>query len=333
MNCYLCDVELTEQNRSDEHIIPSALGNNLTDSDLICRSCNNGLASQIDNALIEQVGGLYELVLQARPGTRADAVTNGRLDDGTPIKFIGELHPQIPVQIHLPGIAPVKFVAVRDKVEAVAREKLTQLKGRFKDLDVEKMLANMEIVEYPDRLVFFGNSKIPGVSEVGGLPFFRGIKKTAVNFYLQKGGDKKYILDIIDQVKTGQPAPSVISKFYYPGIRHVHVPSEHEVAHIIKLVGEPVMGVLYCHVALFNTNAALILLNENYDGPAINHQYHYDLLKRQHLTDPITLPIKHRSHIIDHFNIHRDTSADDNASYQRTRRVIEEFIRQKGAFI
>lgn len=332
MNCYLCDTELSEANKTNEHIIPRGLGNNIESATLLCNPCNNELGSQIDAALISQLGILYQLVALARPGTRADAVTNGLLEDGTPVRFEGLLHPEIPVEIHLPGLEPVRFTAQRSEIERKARKKLKQLKQRFPDLDIEKAIASIEIKEYPEHLIYFSNSSDPKQSMVGSPAFFRGIKKIAVNFYLHTGGDPNYIRDVIHQVRTGEPAPQAISKFYYPAIRPVHVPAEGEVSHIIKLVGDPDMGVLYCYVELFNTNCAIILLNDSYDGPAINQQYHYDLINRQHLTQPITLPFKNRSHVTDHFLVKRDTSHAGNATYQRTRRLLEDLIKAKGAF-
>lgn len=333
MQCYLCDSEITELNKTNEHIIPRGLGNNIESATVLCNPCNNELGSEIDAALISQLGILYQLVALARPGTRTDAVTNGLLEDGTRVRFEGLLRPEIPVEIHLPGLAPVKFTAQRDEIESKARKKLVQLKKRFHDLDVDKAIAGIEIKEYPERLIYFSNSSDPKQSMVGSPAFFRGIKKIAVNFYLHTGGDPKYIRDVIHQVKTGEPAKQVISKFYYPAIRPVYVPAEGEVSHIIKLVGDPDMGVLYCYVELFNTNSAIILLNDDYDGHTINQQYHYDLINRQHLAVPITLPFKNRNHVTDHFIVNRDTSGEGNATYQRTRRLLEDMIRAKGLFI
>lgn len=337
MNCYLCGTDLEsldERQRTNEHIIPDALGGNITSRSLLCRNCNNRLASQIDNALVEQLRPLSELLVQAGPGSIApDATTHARLEDGTPVRLIGALHPEIPIEIQMPGLPPIRFTALRSEIDKKVRKKLAQLKGRFLDLDIENAMSSLEIKDYPDRLIYFSNSPDPKQGMVGGPPFFRAIKRIAVNFYLHAGGDPAYIQAVIHQVKTGELAPSCISKFYYPSIRPVHVPANQEISHIIKLVGDPDMGVLYCYIELFNTNASLILLNDSYDGPTINQQYHYDLISRQFLTEPINLPIKHRGHVTDHFVVDRDTNPQGNATYQRTRRVLEEMIKQRGGFV
>lgn len=40
-NCYLCCCQITEDNKSAEHIVSNALGGNKKSYDLLCRKCNN----------------------------------------------------------------------------------------------------------------------------------------------------------------------------------------------------------------------------------------------------------------------------------------------------
>jgi hypothetical protein len=41
MKCYTCGVEITDENRSEEHVINNALGGHLTSDDLLCKPCND----------------------------------------------------------------------------------------------------------------------------------------------------------------------------------------------------------------------------------------------------------------------------------------------------
>ena len=188
----------------------------------------------------------------------------------------------------------------------------------------------MQWVEKPiEELVYFSNYNSEQ-SKVGGPKYFRGIKKIALNFYLSKGYDSKYVRGVINQVKYGVPANEVISKFYYPSIRPVHELDNQEVSHIIKLVGNPQIGVLYCYVELFNCNHSLILLNNHYDGPAVDEQMCYDTLTSTYLQKAIALPFKHREHVIDCFKLNDNTNPAGQATYNRTRSILEDRIRQKG---
>jgi hypothetical protein len=150
---------------------------------------------------------------------------------------------------------------------------------------------------------------------------------------LSKGYDRKFIRGVIYQVKHALPANHVISTFYYPTICLVHILGEREVFHIIKLVGDPEMQVLYCYVELFNCNHTLIIVNNHYDGPAINDQFCYNVLTSTYIEKEITLPFKHRAHVIDLCKVDHDTNPKAEAAYRHTRQILEEAIRAKGHII
>lgn len=330
MECYLCDTKLTDSNRTREHIIPGALGNNLISTELICHGCNNSLASQIDAALIAFYAYLYGLVQEARPRTNAKNKLVGKTKSGEIIRFSAGMKPDTQVTIELPDASTLSISCPDTEVEATILRHLRQLKGKFPQIEPEQWLAKMQRTEKPfEELVYFTNYDTEH-SKTGDMAFFRGIKRIALNFYLSKGYDKKYVREVINQVKHGIPANEKISTFYYPRIRSVHELGAREISHVIKLVGDPEKKALYCYVELFNCNHALILLNKHYDGPAIDHQYCYDVLTSTYLRKSISLPFKHRTHVLDCFAWEQDTNPQGDEAYKRTRRILAEAIRDKG---
>ena len=54
-DCYLCLSPLTGEARSEEHIIPNALGGRCSSYDLLCRDCNNSTGQRIDAELASQL--------------------------------------------------------------------------------------------------------------------------------------------------------------------------------------------------------------------------------------------------------------------------------------
>lgn len=54
--CYGCDAPLSQENASEAHIIPNALGGRLAPKGIICRTCNGVLDRLADNALVEAFG-------------------------------------------------------------------------------------------------------------------------------------------------------------------------------------------------------------------------------------------------------------------------------------
>lgn len=330
MCCYLCEKEITAQNSTREHIIPGALGSNLYSETILCLKCNNELASQIDAAFIESYSYLYGLLQEARSDTNRRNKLTGTTKSGETINFTAGMVPHANVTIKLNDDFTLQFSCPVDEAEVKVLKRLRELKGKFPQLDPEKAMSKMQWVKNPiGELVYFSNYTSEQ-SKIGGPKYFRGIKKIALNFYLSKGYDSKYVRGVINQVKHGIPANEVISTFYYPSIRPVHELGEQEVSHIIKLVGNPHMGVLYCYVELFNCNHSLILLNNHYDGPALDEQLCYDTLTSTYPQKVIALPFKHREHVIDCFKLNDSTNPAGQAAYNRTRRILEDCIRQKG---
>ena len=62
MNCWYCDIKIDKTNRTDEHIIPNAIGGRLKSNLLICRGCNNLMGSSIDSPFIKQFEVLCNLL-------------------------------------------------------------------------------------------------------------------------------------------------------------------------------------------------------------------------------------------------------------------------------
>jgi len=114
----------------------------------------------------------------------------------------------------------------------------------------------------------------------------KSIAKSAINFFLMKGGERKFIQHLIpfllnmekfEAVESHSPDKSFCS----------HEPEE--VSHIIKLVGNPSERILYCYIGLFNTDGYIVRLNDQYDGPLINKTYIYDVLQSKELKKEILI--------------------------------------------
>ena len=66
--CWLCDVFLTKNSSSKEHIIPKALGGKQTVDNFICRSCNSQTGAEWDASLIAFCKGI-EVITSSITGT------------------------------------------------------------------------------------------------------------------------------------------------------------------------------------------------------------------------------------------------------------------------
>lgn len=232
------------------------------------------------------------------------------------------------VQLNLPDGKSIDFTAPPEEADKKAIKKLTQLQGKYKQIDPKRMIANAKRGQIRlDELVYFTNYDTKH-SMMGGPAFFRGIKKIAVNFYLSKGHAQQYVQEVINQVKEGRPASRKISTFYYA--HSAHELGAQEISHIIKVVGDPKMEVLYCYVELFNINHALILLNRYYHGPPVDEQYCYDVLSGTTLNKKISLPFDNRELFLRLFDYDWETNPQAEVAYKRTREILADLFRAKG---
>jgi len=115
---------------------------------------------------------------------------------------------------------------------------------------------------------------------IDGDAINKSIAKSAINFFIMKGGDKKFIQHLIPFFLNQEKLDGV--EFHFPDESFYRYEPE-EVSHIIKLVGHPTERILYCYIELFNTNNFIVRLNDHYDGPAINKTYIYDVLQSKEL--------------------------------------------------
>ena len=62
MQCYSCNNEITNQNKSIEHVIPQALGGKLKLNKGLCNKCNQKFGETIDAELIKQLHFIPEVI-------------------------------------------------------------------------------------------------------------------------------------------------------------------------------------------------------------------------------------------------------------------------------
>lgn len=53
--CYICGNEITDANRTDEHVILNSIGGHLHSYTIICKNCNNKMGEAADAKLAEDL--------------------------------------------------------------------------------------------------------------------------------------------------------------------------------------------------------------------------------------------------------------------------------------
>ncbi|MBK8089045.1 MAG: hypothetical protein IPK31_14495 [Chitinophagaceae bacterium] len=77
--CYICQVDITSTNETEEHIILNACGGRLKSKDLLCKNHNSLFGESFDSELAKQTNDLANLLLIKRHRGEPQAI-KGKLE-------------------------------------------------------------------------------------------------------------------------------------------------------------------------------------------------------------------------------------------------------------
>ena len=269
MKCYVCDIEITPKNETDEHIILNSAGGRLKSKELICKKCNTDFGESIDAILAKQLNNLANMLMIKR-------------HRGEPQPIIGEVQSTGEKYVLDVGGKPKLAkptiektvdgnrtnISVTARSEKELKEILTGIAKKNPQFNVEEAIKSAQWhKEYLDEAVHFQNI-------IGGDEAFRAVCKCATNYFIHNQGDPLQIKHLVPYIK-GEVQKNVVWFHYQDNLYEL---KPDECFHILHLVGNQQEKILYCYVDYFNTYKYLVLLNDNYQGENIKHTYVFDLV-------------------------------------------------------
>jgi len=296
MNCYVCDIEINNENETNEHIIPNAIGGRLKSKELICKECNSKFGNEIDAALASQLKVLSNIfMIKRHRGTPLPIILKDSNEKEYVLQPNGQMEfPKPNVEKTSQGDKVIFSITARDEKELKNILKGIAAKYPHFDTDEANRLAERSEHHFDD---FFSVG-----FKVGGDEVFRAVCKCAVNFYLYKNGDSSQIKHLLPFIK-GTNNKRIVWLHYKDNLYEL---SDNECFHVIHLVGNMEDRVLYCYIDFFNTCKYLILLNDNYQGENIKESYCFDLINVKEIQRKILIDYD-RATLLDFFN-----NLDDN---------------------
>lgn len=272
--CYICGDEITKSNKTEEHIILNAIGGRLKPDTLICKHCNSTTGDDIDATLAKQLNHLSNLFnIDRDRGDVPNLECNLEKDNeeiliqpgGKPILRKPIIKEEIDENNNIK-------ITVNSPNEDVAKKVIRGLERKYSKQG--KHVTEMD----QKKATRYLNQKYKISINIGGEKAFRSICKMAVNFYMYKGGMRKYIEHLIPYIEGKETFNCV--KYYYNGTDIIHK-NEGEVLHSIIIKGDKNQRLLLGYIELFNCYKFSILLNDKYDGANIEETYYFDVLERK----------------------------------------------------
>lgn len=269
----MCGTELTDDNISDEHIILNGLGGHLHSTKLICPKCNNSMGSSSDKKLAETFRLLVTMLDIPRQNGENPVIRTGR-EYNYNVAPKGRLVPKKPeVEKHTLEDGRTMF-EVRARSEQEARNIAASISKKHPSVDVEEVMNGMK---HAEKQV---SEKITFDCTINGPEIFPSIAKTAVEFYLFKGGEAEQIKHWIPVLREEKPCSDVF--YFYPSERIFPFPKEDgKIMHILHVCGDTDERILYAYVSLFDVLQCLVVLNYDYFGMPLSFNYAYNVLDKK----------------------------------------------------
>lgn len=278
--CFNCGDELTDENRTIEHIILDSIGGRLKSSRVLCIACNSHFGDTFDAALANQMkfftahlqvrrekGGIPRL----KGGVGADG-TEYYLDGGDTPVLAKPVFERTPID----NGTVIKIIARSDKE---MRQMLTGVKKKYPSFDVEEAMKQAtKTIEQIDGYIKYETA-------FGGQDAFKSILKSAIGFYLHTGGS----LDVVDELRTelSNPTPTSKVRHFYPS-ESFYRKEAGEIIHLLHLKSNRHEKTLYCIVEFFSIFSYVVTLSTDYKGPKVDKTYAFDVLRNQELSKQVT---------------------------------------------
>ena len=266
-NCYMCGIELTEKNRTKEHIILNAIGGVLKSNNLICKQCNSDFGDKIDSLLAKQLQPFSVLMNVERDRGETPPIEAVRSSNNKKILVYPGGKPGSPKP-------DVQFFEEngqkRYRVIARNTKEMNQIYHGIKRKHPSATIT--DIGETVENI----NEKVTIEYDLGGEAL-ASVCKTAIGYYLYIGREQEHIQLFIDSFKKQEVLD--LCNFCYLD-KPVIVKSEDGIFHSIAIVGDPVQKLLYAYVEFFNYYHVIVLLSNNYTGEDFQNVYCYNLIKK-----------------------------------------------------
>jgi hypothetical protein len=268
--CYLCGHELTDNNRSEEHILLNSIGGRLTSSHIICKECNSTFGSTFDAELSAQLNFYANFLMIKRERGNPPPVL--MINESTGERYFID-HEGVPI-IEKPRVeqkktdAKVEISITARNIEE-ARKILNGLSKKYKNLDVEEFLKKAQHVEKQI------TEPLHIILTVGGKDSMPAILKMALNYYIDKTGDNVSVRKAVDDLKNNKitRVEPIISEC------RLYDLDETEISHSIYLRGSYSEHKLFAVIELFNAVHFIVKLSEEYNGNDYEELYVFDVLE------------------------------------------------------
>lgn len=281
-NCALCNVLITKENNSKEHIIPNAIGGKKKILNFICVDCNNKSGNEWESDLTEQLSFLctYFGIKRDRGNVQSHIVT-------TTVGDKLQLNANASMKIYEPKYNETKIddgveISISARTIKEARNMLKGVKRKYPNLNLEELMKNAQVKSS------YCNDMIQLKLSIGGHQAGRSIVKSALALAIESGINPKSCEHAIEYLlqENGRPCFG----YYYDKDPLLNRP-EGVPLHCVFVKGNTQTRQLLGYVEFFGAFRIVTCLSSEYDGDEFSNCYAINPIEGEILDIKIELNI------------------------------------------
>ncbi len=285
--CVLCGCALTEDNSTDEHIIPNAIGGRKRVSGFICRNCNSETGSRWDSELARQLNplSLYLGIRRQRGSVPSETFptlsggnvrvgADGRMTTGKP--EVVETVEGDATRIH---VSAPNMREMRRQMEGL-RRKHPQLGNR----SLKELMSSVRKGSY------YSRDPMEIGKDFGGQETGRSLVKSAVALVYDAGVDPKQCNLALDYLLNEDGDPC-FGYFYERGSDLVGNRPAKLPFHCVHVEGCSSTATLLGYVEFYGIWRMVLCLSETYSGRDFSHTYAVDPVNGAELNVSVKMDI------------------------------------------
>ena len=264
MNCILCDIKVSDNNESEEHFLPQAIGGRDSSKKVICNRCNSCNEVKLDTPTTARYQFIATWLNVKRERGKHP---NIRIPAKNFLNYLllpgGEIQLESAQQEGPGGSTCIFFNSEEEFIK------------HKKKIDKKNRERNKRMVILGEGELGFSDLQFPPFS-IGNDITFRTVTKAAFLFYVDVINPSSLPQETIRFI-NGEDNPNIVGPYYgdpdvLPGAR------SNCIYHAIIVRGEKAKGVLYGFVELFGTFRYKILLDSHYSGDDLLIKSIYDVI-------------------------------------------------------
>lgn len=263
--CSLCDVILTKENNSKEHIIPNAIGGKRKISGFICKNCNNLYGQKWDNCLAEQLNYFcVSLDIKRDRGNAPDEIIKNVNGEEYRLKSSGVLEPRKThfVEDVKDNVLNIKLMSPNKKV---LQKNLKGLKRKYPHLEVDKIAEDAKVIKK------YNDASFSHSFDFQGKLLKNSVLKTVFSF-LKFNRVHEIYLNILKKYLLGSEKIGIACNFLYKK-DIVKNREDNKIFHCVSIYGSSQDHKLLAYVEFFGFLRYGIILSEEYHGENVADTY------------------------------------------------------------